>query len=289
MLKSFAVISAVIVAVYAQSNPLIPSNVSDGCSKFLNGLNANAQVSTCTSALNVALDGFAPGKPATATAAEIASALENVCGSDACPSTLITQQVTAFYSACTAELTSSPVDEVVRLYDILYVINPMKGAICSKDDTNKWCVMASNNLGGASASDLQSSLYTQDGQTVIPNTKSFSENNLPFLLLKPSLDKDALCKPCTRNVLRSYIDHESAVPYAPGLAKSQLLQSQSALFTAVTEKCSSDFMDQQQVKAAGGIGNNLLPTGAAAPSTNAALSGLMAIAVGFVTLAVQAL
>lgn len=44
-----------------------------------------------------------------------------------------------------------------------------------------------------------------------------------------------------------------------------------------------------QIKAAGGIGSNIIKTGAAAPSANAALSGLMALAAGLVTLAVQAL
>jgi len=288
MLKSIAVISAVTVAVYAQANPLIPSNISQGCSTFLNALNTNTQVSACTSALNIGLDGFAPGKTATASAADIAKALETVCSSNACPSNVMTQQLTAFYSACTPELTSDPVKEIVSLYDILYVISPMKEAVCSKGDDGKWCVMSSNTLGGASASEVQSSLYTQNGQTVIPNTSSFSENNVPFLLLKPELEKDVLCKACTRNVLTAYINHESNVPYAPGLGKSQLLQPQTALFNAVKEKCGDGFMDNQ-IKAAGGIGSNVIKPNAAAPSANAALSGLMAIAAGFVTLAIQAL
>lgn len=288
MLKSIAVISAVTVAVYAQSNTLIPSNISDGCRTFLNALDTNTQVSACTSALNVGLDGFAPGKPATASASEIASALETVCSSNACPADVISKQLTDFSSACPTELSS--VEEVTILYDILYTISPLKDAVCSKGDDGKWCVMSSNTLGGASASDVQSSLYTQNGQTVIPNTSNFSKNNVPFLLLKPELEKDVLCKACTRNVLTAYINHESKVPYAPGLSKSQLLQPQTALFNAVKEKCGDNFMDNQ-IKAAGGIGNGLNDriTGAAAPSANAALSGLMAIAAGLVTLAVQAL
>eukprot|EP01126_Amoeba_proteus_P032347 TRINITY_DN31568_c0_g1_i1.p1 TRINITY_DN31568_c0_g1~~TRINITY_DN31568_c0_g1_i1.p1 ORF type:complete len:207 (-),score=25.11 TRINITY_DN31568_c0_g1_i1:190-765(-) len=189
-------------------------------------------------------------------------------------------------SACRAELSENP--KVASMYDMLYVITPMKQAICSKGDDAKWCVMSSNTLGGASASDIQSSLYTQNGQTVIPNTDKFSENNIPFLLLKPELDKETLCKPCTRNVLAAYIDYESNVPYAPGLAKSQLLQPQTPLFNAVKEKCGDSFMDNQ-VKAAGGIGSNIIKSGAAAASTNAALSGFMAVSAGLLTLAVQAL
>lgn len=285
MLKSIAVLSAVTVAVYAQSNPLIPAGISDRCSTFLNGLNSNTQIAACTTAMNTGLAGFAPGSAATASASEIASALETVCASDACQASNLSQQLTAFSSACAEDMNNS---EVVRMYDILYTLSPMKDAMCSKGDDGKWCVMSSNTLAGASASDIQSSLYTQNGQTVIPNTENFSKNNVPFLLLTPELDKDVLCKACTRNVLTAYINYESTVPYAPGLGKSQLLQSQTPLFNAVKEKCGDGFMDNQ-VKAAGGIGSNIIKSGAAAPSTNAALSGLMAVAAGLVTLAVQAL
>jgi len=288
MLKSIAVLSAVTVAVYAQSNPLIPANISDNCRTFLDGLNSNTQVAACTTAMNTGLARFAPGSAATASASEIASALEAVCGSDACDAKIFSQPLTAFMTACNEELTTSSVPEVVAFYDFLYVAAPMKNAMCSKGDDGKWCVMSSNTLAGASASDIQSSLYTQNGQTVIPNTDSFSKYNVPFLLLTPELEKDVLCKACTRNVLTAYINHESSVPYAPGLGKSQLLQPQTPLFNAVKEKCGESFMDNQ-VKAAGGIGSNIIKSGAAAPSANAALSGLMAVAAGLVTLAVQAL
>jgi hypothetical protein len=48
-----------------------------------------------------------------------------------------------FYSACQAELTSSAGynAQVRELYDILYVVNPLKGAVCSIDSANQeYCV-----------------------------------------------------------------------------------------------------------------------------------------------------
>ncbi|EAU87787.1 hypothetical protein CC1G_09406 [Coprinopsis cinerea okayama7 len=292
-MKSFAVLSAVVAVAVAQSNPLIPSGISDSCRTFLTNLNTNADIAKCTDALTTALSSFAPGKTDTATASDITGALNNLCSTSttaACPSSVISSQVTNFYAACPDELTSSPNADVVRMYDIIFSIVPMQKAICSKGDDGKWCVMSGNPLSDSSASDLQSSLYTQDGQTIIPNTDAFSSNNLPFLLLSPDLDKEALCTACTRNVLSAYITYESDVPYAPGLGKSQLLGEQGALFSAVQEKCGAKFMDNE-IKAAGGLGtsngNGIFSSGAA-PSIDVAFQSLMAVFAGFTTLAVTA-
>lgn len=288
MKKSFAVLSAVVATAYAQSNPLIPSGISDGCRTFLEGLNSNSQIATCTAALNTALDAFAPGTTTSASASDITSALNNVCATSintACPTNVISSQVTAFYSACSTELTSNLNNDVLTLYDTLFFIVPMQKAICTKNDGGDWCVLSGNPLSG-SASELKSSLYTTSGQVVIPNTNAFSTNNIPFLLISPSLEQEALCTPCTRNVLSAYISYESDVPYGPGLGKSQLLGAQSTLFQAVQEKCGEKFMDNE-VKAAGGLGTNKIFGGSSgAASLNVGFQSLMAAFAGLTTLAV---
>jgi hypothetical protein len=289
MLKAIAILSAAVVAAYAQSNPLIPSGISAGCKTFLETLNTDASIASCTTALNTALASFAPGKTG-ASASDITSALTNVCSvstTNACPTASINSQITGFYKSCSDELTSNANADVVRLYDVLFTIIPMKQALCSKGDNGNWCVSSGVPLS-TSASDLQKSLYTESGQTVIPNTAAFASNNLPFLLINPKLESAALCTACTRNVLSAYINYESDLPYAPGLNRSQILGTQTELFNAVSEKCGARFMDNE-VQAAGGLGTGNSILGGGAASLNAGFQSILATFAGFATLAVVAL
>ena len=219
-------------------------------------------------------------------------ALKDVCGdsvASACPTSVFASQITAFYAACSEELTSKPNDAVIKIYDVLYTLPPLREAICSKDDSANWCVASATAPAGTSADTLQAALYTKSGETYTPNTSTFTSNNIPFLFL--NADTADLCSTCTRNVLNAYIKHESNLPYAPGLSKSQLLSTQSALFTSVTEKCGDNFMNSE-VKAAGGLssGSNSILGG----SSNAArgqpeVQGAVAAFAGVATLMVAAL
>jgi len=287
MFKSIAVLSAVVATAYAQANPLIPSGIGATCKSFLEELNKDTSIADCTAALNEALSSFAPGQ-AGAAAADVTGALTNVCSvatTNSCPTAAINAQITKFGTACQDELKVNPNADVVRLYDVFYTIIPMKQALCSKGDDGNWCVSSGVPLAG-SASEIQKSLYTESGQTVIPNTAAFAANNLPFLLTSGDLEKDQLCTACTRNILSAYMNYESDVPYGVGLDKSQLLGNQIPLFKAVQEKCGANFMDNA-VKAAGGLGT----TGGFSFGAAAALapSALFATAAGLASLVVAVL
>ncbi|RXW22449.1 hypothetical protein EST38_g3406 [Candolleomyces aberdarensis] len=283
MFKSFALVSLVATAVWAQS---IPSGISQGCSSFLTELNNNTELAKCTGALTTALSAFAPG--ASASASAVTSALTDVCSESvtaSCPSSVFASAITSFYSACSAELTQTPVEDLVKVYDLVYVLPAYRAAICSKGDDGNWCVASAAPIDGTTASTIQSALYTQTGDDIVPNTATFSTYNLPFLLIGP--DSPNLCQTCTRNVLNAYIQHESSLPYAPGLGQSQLLNKQSALFAAVQEKCGASFMDNE-VKAAGGLGtsNSILgDKSGAIPASHVELQSLVAAFAGFATLA----
>jgi hypothetical protein len=222
----------------------------------------------------------------------VTAALKDVCGDSvatACPTSVFASQITAFYAACSEELTSKPNADVVKIYDILYVVPPMREALCSKDDSGNWCVASAAAPAGSSADSLQAALYTKNGETYTPNTSTFTSNNIPFLFLNP--DTTDLCTTCTRNVLNAYIKHESNLPYASGLNKSPLLGKQGELFTSVTEKCGDNFMNSE-VKAAGGLssGSNSILGG----SSNAAhgkpeVQGAIAAFAGVATLMFTAL
>lgn len=250
-------------------------------------LNTDTELAKCTQSLSGALSAFAPGA-SSASASAVTSALTNLCGdsvSSACPTSLLAGAITEFYSACPDELTKTPNDQVVQIYDLIYVLPAFQKAICTKGDDGNWCVASAAPVDGTSASAIQSALYTQTGDNVVPNTATFSTYNLPFLFL--SKDSANLCQTCTRNVLNSYIQHESSLPYAPGLGQSKLLNKQTELFAAVQEKCGASFMDNE-VKAAGGLGtsNSILGNKSGAiPASHVELQSLVAAFAGFATLA----
>lgn len=289
MFKSLTVVSLVASVALAQS--VIPTGISDKCSAFLTELNTDASLQKCTTALSTALAAFAPGASAASSSA-VTDGLKNVCGdavTTECPTSVFASKITGFYAACSEELTSKANTDVIKIYDVLYVVPAMREAVCSKDDSGNWCVATATPAAGTSADSLQAALYTKNGDSYVPNTSTFTSNNIPFLFLNS--DSTDLCTTCTRNVLNAYIQHESNLPYAPGLQKSQLLGTQSALFTAVTQKCGDNFMNSE-VKAAGGLssGSNSILGG----SSNGAMpkgefQGVIAALAGVATLAFTAL
>ncbi|KAH7927554.1 hypothetical protein BV22DRAFT_1060682 [Leucogyrophana mollusca] len=321
-MKSFAILSALISLAVAQSstsNPLIPTGISDGCSTFLNDLNNNATFSSCTSPIISATSQFGPGgnstSPSTGT---INSALNNLCSTsafNACPDSTIGGQLSAFYSACSAELTSSPNTDVIRTYDVLYLITPLREAVCAKDDNGKYCVTELANSTSSSAAgnvdietpssneNLQKNLWIPAGETadttvtrrdisnttaaLIPNTTTFQDTNLVFLFLQPAMSSGQLCTTCTRNIMAPYITFESKIPYGPGLGKSPCMSGQSALYDAIQSTCGQSFLSGS-VQAAGGISSGIL-SGAAPRMVSQDVNAFVAAVMSAAALAVASL
>jgi hypothetical protein len=168
---------------------------------------------------------------------------------------------------------------VIKIYDVLYAITPMKTVVCSKNDTAGWCVMDA---------EAPSSLSRRaESSAVTPNIATYSQTNLPFLFLTPSLPADKLCVSCTRSVLVAYITFESQVPYAPGLSNSKLLNNQTPLYQGVVSTCGNNFLNSAGVAAAGGLKGGTLSSGASS-LVSADFRELIALSMGMVTLAVSA-
>jgi hypothetical protein len=233
--------------------------------------------------------------------------LNNLCAdsvTDACPESLIRSKITDFYTACPAELTTNRVDGVVKIYDVLYTIPPLRTSVCSKDDSGSWCVLAANTTREETSDavstgstlplpQLLALLYT-DGSAlkrraptsaIVPNITTYHDTNLPFIFFTPDLDSTKLCTACSRNVLTSYINFESNVPYAPGLANSLLLNTQSALYSAIQTKCPPGFLSGA-VQAAGGLSGGILSSGAVS-TVSSAYQAVLALAFGITTLSVS--
>ena len=209
--------------------------------------------------------------------------------------------LTQFYAQCRTELTSNPVAAVKQIYDVLYASNPLRTAICSKDDNGSFCVTklpASNGLknalsnGGSSAmtpTDVMNALV--QGQStharraattaLVPNITTYQNTNLPFLFLQPadgaqsSLQSSSQCTACTRNIMTAYINFESDTPYGPGLGGSLLLAGQQKLYDAITNTCGKTFLSGV-VQAAGGLSSG------GGPLSSGAMQSVVTVSQGFV-------
>jgi hypothetical protein len=256
-----------------------------------------------------ATQNFGPGGSASSspTPAEVTGAVDSICTgsvSTACSDSLIRGKLGDFYSACSAELTSNPNEQLRNIYDVLYALTPLQQAICSKDDSGNYCVIAGNNASSTgtqsapSAGDLneiQKTLYytptsgslsTRDEDAILANLTTFHVNNLAFLLLQPNMDSDALCTTCTRNILTSYFNYESDALYGPGLSSSVLLAGQTDLVGAIQQKCGANFLNGA-VEAAGGIKQDAM--NAAVKGVSDRFAALTAIVAGVLTVALSLL
>jgi len=282
-MKSFVALSLFATLALAQST--IPSGISPACSSFLTQLDSDDSLSSCTSSLISATQAFGPGGSGSSSASSVNSALDSLCGSSSsCSETSTRSTLASFYSACQAELTSSPNKQVQQIYDILYILIPLRSATCSKDDNGQYCA---TEIAGSAPS--ASSLYSSDQQVVTPNFDTLQSSNAAFLFLSPTLSSDKLCTSCTRNIVTSYISFESDIAYAPGLSNSILLSGQTPLYQALQNTCGASFLSGA-VQAAGSLSGNVISQHqSGAPRASSARAGGIAALLGAVTVAMAAL
>lgn len=142
----------------AQNTTLIPASISDACSTFLSTLNNDSTLSTCVQPLINATASFAPTSGGNLSSDDVNYTLGSICKNRAgCDDSTIRTWLSSFYSSCQAELTGSDTynAQVRELYDILYVVNPLKAAVCAIDSSNqKYCIneiIAAEQANGTSA------------------------------------------------------------------------------------------------------------------------------------------
>lgn len=215
--------------------------------------------------------------------------LDALC-SKSCDETAIRSSLTDFYAACSDELTSKSVEDVLLSYDVLYSLVPFKTALCSKNDGGNYCLLSSststssaavNAVVGSSSSSSSSNYLTKDlskraeAEIQTPNATTFRESNVLYLFLNASSPSSALCTSCTSNIMSAYIDFEASMPYAPGLAQSPLMVGQSDLYSGIKQVCGDGFLSSA-VKAAGGISSD--GTNGAAATKIEGLLGALSLA-----------
>ncbi|CAO1624437.1 unnamed protein product [Jaminaea pallidilutea] len=263
-------LGAVLTTAAAQSTTNI-SGASTTCNSFMDKLNSDASIKTCTAPLVSAVDYYTNATSSSASSSAANSALQDslgrLCGANTgCDSNLIRQYLSEFWTSCMDEIKSQNT-EVLARYDVLYLLNPFREAICSKDDSGEYCLttVASSSSGAAATAgsrrdveergdgDDSSAFEQVDKAFEHPNAGLFARQsdvsgasdtvdnsslpNIAFLFLQPTSSKDALCSTCAQNILASYIQFETSIPYAIGLSNSKVLSGQSALYKAAKTQC----------------------------------------------------
>ncbi|KAG8775579.1 hypothetical protein FRC15_000447 [Serendipita sp. 397] len=256
----------------------IPSNASADCKTFLKALNADTQVQTCLNGLIDATSEFDPTVTGSNTlnSTAISQALGKICDTSfntTCDSQHIRERLGQFYAQCQTDLLGadgqSGNDAVIAIYDVLYLITPLRAAICAKDSKG-YCInqITSTNSTSTSRSASASSsatpaassgpakraedLYkrqttTTDGQETLgsfaPNTTTYNTDGLPYLFLTSNTPADRLCQPCTAKIVGAYVAFENGTPYALGLKNSPILSGQIALWQEI-KKCGDDIVSE---------------------------------------------
>ncbi|PWN37439.1 uncharacterized protein FA14DRAFT_159493 [Meira miltonrushii] len=251
----------------ASTSSLIPTGISSGCSDFLNSLNSDATLQACTAPLLSATQYYANAttvakgnKAATSNVTDSASALKNSLGqlcanTTGCQPSTIRSNLSKFWNACGTELKSKN-EQVIALYDVLYLINPFHDAVCTTDDNNNFCILSiANSTAAKQATTSKRSLLTDDAmlmpqllerQDASETAESIdsgaaSQSNIAYLFLQPTSEKNLLCSSCSKNIMAAYITFETSIPYAIGLSNSDQLKGQSALYKAMQATCGKDF------------------------------------------------
>ncbi|WWC91124.1 uncharacterized protein L201_006065 [Kwoniella dendrophila CBS 6074] len=209
------------------SNTLIPSNITSSCSTFLDSLNNDGTLSSCVTPLINATASFSPTAQTNLTEDSINYTLASICKSNAgCSDSTIRGWLANFYSQCYTELTSPTAynSDVRELYDILYVVNPLKGAVCSINSGNQeYCVneiVASekNTTGTAASANSTASATPATNNTLFANlaaTASDLTNPIQYaaqnLYVEVSVAASSLGKRFVENVLNRRQDGAQSV------------------------------------------------------------------------------
>lgn len=127
------------------SNPLIPTTISTGCQAYLEVLNADETLASCSSSLLGALDAFNPAASTSSAAAstswaEVTSSLDTFCAQPRCSDVYVRATLSTFMDECYDELHAQEA-VVLALYDVLYLVNPFAEAVCKKDSVDAYCLV----------------------------------------------------------------------------------------------------------------------------------------------------
>ncbi|KAN0063220.1 hypothetical protein ACQY0O_004384 [Thecaphora frezii] len=245
------------------STSTIPTDLSDSCRSFLSTLNTDSKISACTGPLVAATKLYsatATNSTTSTTSSDLDSTLVNLCGANnGCDSDLIRSYVDSFWQNCHTDIQDRKA-KIGDYYDNLYMITPLRNAICSQDSKGGYCLktiakaaastsivsrkrsLPENDEDATEAELLRRQTDSQiddlaDSVAEETTAASINNTNTAFLFLSDRTPESILCSECSRNILAAYIEFETSIPYGIGLQNSDKLKVQSDIFKAYQSKC----------------------------------------------------
>ncbi|WFD00894.1 hypothetical protein MYAM1_003649 [Malassezia yamatoensis] len=258
------------------ASSLIPTNVSSGCYTLLLQLDSDSLFQQCTSPLIEATEIYVNATSSNESSSSLTQSLDHLCTEQTgCDRTLVRQYIAQFWDSCTSELESGN-DQVAQLYDYLYIFNPFRDAMCTKNSNGTYCLeslgpsmQSSVNLEALQldavfdADNANSEEYwahtvnTVTTSNLASNASDLASDHI-FLFLSGTTDKSTICTECARDILAAYVSFEMATPYALGLERSSVLQPQIDIYTNARKQCGSEFLQKISTQA----GMQQFPSGA---------------------------
>ena len=262
----------------------IPNDISSNCSTLLTQLDEDNLFQQCTEPLINATNAFAVESTTVNSSDALQSSLRKLCDSGTgCDRSLVRHFLGQFWDQCSDEL-EKPNDQVLKLYNYLYIFNPFHDAVCSKDHTGQYCLssivrtmaqqedsqlsrMYRRSVPDDIVADVYSDEYWERVLESIPRSRNVSFAKTPsnsstnttqlpqvepqqaFFFLSGSSDKSSLCTECSQNVLAAYIAFELTSPYALGLENSDVLKSQHEIYDHARSLCGTEFLQTVNQKA----------------------------------------
>ena len=118
----------------------IPDGISDSCSQLLQELDQDKVFQQCTEPLIVATNTFAQQSTNSSRSVALSSSMEKLCqAQNGCDRHLVRYFLFEFWNQCTDELEARH-PEILQLYEYLYIFNPFRDAVCSKDASGQYCL-----------------------------------------------------------------------------------------------------------------------------------------------------
>ena len=164
---------------------MIPSSVSQKCQAFLTALNSNDQIAQCTAPLLTTVAAFhaSSANSYSASSSQVQSALTDLCSAPGCDDALLRSLLGQFNGNCSQELQAAN-QVVLGSYDALYVLSPLRNAVCTRDESGGFCLddIAQRSVPAAASSsstgtNATSSIVASSSAAAVAAASSSSTKN----------------------------------------------------------------------------------------------------------------
>lgn len=200
---------------------MIPTSVSQKCQSFLTALNSNDQIAQCTAPLLTTVAAFHASSSSSAansysaSSSQVQSALSDLCSAPGCDDALLRSLLGQFNGNCSQELQAAN-QVVLGSYDALYVLSPLRNAVCTRDESGGFCLddIAQRSMPASSTGANATSIVSSKSAVASASSSSSSNKNSTNNATAPAAPKQNFAVLAATN---TESDYSIPVPAPPSL------------------------------------------------------------------------